>query len=64
MAKIYESDITRFLRELKAARPELDQQQREGRARLWDRSLDAEQQARWQEARIAQKPYVYQSEAR
>jgi hypothetical protein len=61
MAKSYESDITRFLRELKAARPDLEDQQRAGRALLWDRPLDADQQARWQDARVPQKPYVYMS---
>jgi hypothetical protein len=64
MAKSYESDITRFLRELKSARPELENQQRDGRALLWDRPLDADQQARWRDARVAQKPYVYLSKTK
>jgi hypothetical protein len=59
----YESDLTRFIRELKSKRPELEREQREARAIWWDRDLDPEQLARWQESRVAQKPYVYQTES-
>ncbi len=55
----YESDITRFLRELKQKTPDLERKQREGRALLWDRELDAEQLRRWQASNVPQKPYVY-----
>ncbi len=55
----YESDITRFLRELKQKTPDLEREQREGRALLWDRELDAEQLRRWQASNVPQKPYVY-----
>ena len=34
---------------------------REGRALLWDKDLDRQQQAEYQTARVAQKPYVYQT---
>ena len=61
MAKSYESEVTHFLRTLHDATPDLARRQSEGRALLWDRALDAEQQARWRSARIAQKPYVYLS---
>ena len=57
----YQSDATDFIDELKRARPELDLQQREGRALLWDKDLDRQQQAEYQTARVAQKPYVYQT---
>lgn len=57
----YESDLTRFLRELKRKQPELERQQREGRAIWWDRQLDREQLQRWQDAKVPQQPYVYQS---
>jgi len=57
----YESEITRFLRELKEKRPEIEQRQREGRAIWWDKELDPEQLRRWQESRIPQPPYVYQT---
>jgi len=58
----YESDLTRFIRELKSKQPELERKQREGRAIWWDRQLDAEQLERWRESKVPQKPYVYQTE--
>lgn len=55
----YESEITRFLRELKQKQPDLERKQRDGRALLWDVELDREQLARWRESKVPQKPYVY-----
>ncbi|MGC4366608.1 DUF3460 family protein [Hydrogenophaga sp. R2] len=59
----YQSDATQFIDQLKAAKPTLEQEQRQGRALLWDRPVDAEFQAQAQAARVAQKPYVYQTES-
>ena len=58
----YESDLTRFIRELKGKQPDLERRQREARAIWWDKELDAEQLKRWRESRVPQKPYVYQTE--
>ena len=58
----YESDLTRFIRELKGKQPDLEHRQREGRAIWWDKELDPEQLERWQESKVPQKPYVYQSD--
>ena len=58
----YESDTTQFIQQLKAQRPELEAQQRQGRALLWDRPVDRQAQAEFQAARVAQKPYVYQTQ--
>jgi hypothetical protein len=57
----YESDITRFLRELKEKEPDLERAQRDGRAIWWDKALDPDQLERWQESKVPQQPYVYQS---
>ena len=57
----YSSDATQFLDQLKAARPELPQQQRAGRDLLWDKSVDRSAQRGYQAARVAQQAYVYQS---
>jgi hypothetical protein len=57
----YESDLTRFIRELKAKQPDLERGQREGRAIWWDKELDREQLERWQASKVPQQPYVYQS---
>ena len=58
----YQSDATQFINELKTSRPELDQQQQAGRALLWDRSIDRGAQSEYSEARVPQKPYVYQTD--
>lgn len=58
----YESDITRFIRELKAKKPDLEAAQRRGRAIFWDKQLDLDEQARWHDSRVPQHGYVYQTE--
>jgi hypothetical protein len=58
---MYESDITRFLRDLKRERPQLEEQQRQGRAIWWDRPQDPEAQKRNKASRVPQQPYVYQT---
>ena len=59
--KPYKSEVTSFIEELKAKKPALEAEQRAGRALLWDRTLDRSQQADWQDAKVAQQPYVYQT---
>lgn len=56
----YESDLTRFIRELKEKQPDLERKQREARAIWWDKDLDPDQLRRWQESKVPQPPYVYQ----
>lgn len=55
----YESDITRFLRELKQKNPDLERKQREGRAIWWDREVDLDELRRRNQAKVPQPPYVY-----
>ena len=62
--KPYKSDVTNFIEALKASKPALEAQQRAGRALLWDRSLDRQEQAEHQKAQVAQQPYVYQTQHR
>lgn len=59
----YASDTTQFIDQLKAQRPELEAQQRQGRSLLWDKAVDRTVQAEFKQARVAQKPYVYQTQA-
>jgi len=59
--KPYTSDITQFIEQMKAGRPTLEAEQREGRARLWDREIDRDEQAQYGEAQVPQQPYVYQT---
>jgi hypothetical protein len=57
----YVSDATQFIEQLKAARPELEQEQRAGRALLWDKPVDRDFQQQAEAARVPQQPYVYQT---
>ena len=59
----YTSETTEFLQQLKAAKHTLEAEQRQGRALLWDQSLNRQEQAEFKDARVAQKPYVYQTNA-
>jgi Protein of unknown function (DUF3460) len=59
--KPYRSDVTTFIEQLKAQRPTLEEEQRRGRALLWDRAIDADAQDQWKDARVPQQPYVYQT---
>ena len=57
----YRSEVTQFIDDLKQSRPELDLQQRQGRALLWDKQIDRELQAEFKAGRVKQAPYVYQT---
>ncbi len=58
----YVSDFTRFIDDLKQQKPQIEADQQQGRARLWDKDkLDLEEMRRAQESRIKQSAYVYQS---
>ncbi|HEY4542580.1 MAG TPA: DUF3460 family protein [Noviherbaspirillum sp.] len=60
--QMYESDFTRFLKELKAKDPTLEQKQRAGRAIWWDKApIDLEARKRELESRVKQQAYVYQN---
>lgn len=62
MVAMYESEITRFLRELKAARPQIEQEQRRGRAIWWDKPQELQKARDDNQSHVAQKPYVYQTD--
>jgi hypothetical protein len=64
MAQPYESDLTKFIRELKEKNPNIERKQREGRAIWWDKELDFDELKRWQEAEVPQQGYVYQTKAK
>jgi Protein of unknown function (DUF3460) len=59
----YHSEASLFIDQLKASRPALESQQRAGRALLWDLNLDRNAQAGYQDAKVAQTPYVYQTKS-
>jgi hypothetical protein len=60
--KPYQSDVTKFIDELKAKKPTLEAEQRAGRALLWDRVIDRDALAEQRAARVPQRPYVYQTD--
>jgi hypothetical protein len=57
--KPYQSDVTKFIDELKAKKPTLEAEQRAGRALLWDKQIDRSAQAEYEDAKVPQSPYVY-----
>jgi hypothetical protein len=59
----YRSEATNFITDIKRARPELDAEQRAGRALLWDKNVDRSQLADNTLADVKQQAYVYQTKA-
>jgi hypothetical protein len=60
----YKSEATQFIDQLKVAQPALEAGQRAGRALLWDKTIDRNAVKAQNEARVAQKPYVYQTNSK
>ncbi|HEV7817113.1 MAG TPA: DUF3460 family protein [Janthinobacterium sp.] len=59
---LYESDHTKFIKELKAKNPGMEEGQRAGRALLWDKApVSLSEQERQLESAVKQQPYVYQN---
>ncbi|KAF1044786.1 DUF3460 family protein [Xylophilus sp.] len=57
----YQSDTTQFINKLKADNPAIEAGQQAGRALLWDKEVDRAAWDAYRRARVAQKPYVYQT---
>ena len=57
----YQSDATQFINKMKQQKPELDSQQLAGRSLLWDKQVDRDTWNEYNDARVDQKPYVYQT---
>ncbi len=59
----YESDLTLFLKKLKADRPELEAEQRRGRAIWWDATpLDLDRRKQELDSGVPQQAYPYQTQ--
>lgn len=56
---MYESEITRFIRDLKARNPGIAELQRKNRATWWDKRQDLEIQKERAESAVPQPAYVY-----
>jgi hypothetical protein len=48
---------------MKSSKPELEKSQRDGRALLWDKAINREVAQDIAAGNVAQKPYVYQTNA-
>jgi len=61
MTKMYESDVTRMIRDLLADKPQIIEEQKKGRSMWWDKKPDPEGQRTLKESRVSQQAYVYQT---
>ena len=60
----YNSDVTQFIEHLKVDKPDLEAQQRAGRAIWWDKHIDRDLMNEWKQARVPAKPYAYGDDPR
>ena len=59
---LYESEHTKFIKELKAKTPGMEERQVEGRNLLWDKAPQSlDEQERVKQSRLRQNAYPYQS---
>lgn len=56
---MYESEHTKFMRELFKKNPQFTEQQKKARAIWWDKKLDKEEHKRFKESKVLQNAYVY-----
>ena len=62
-ARNYESDHTRFIRDMLERKPQLIAEQRKGRAIWWDKApRDLADRTTMDEGNVPQKGYVYSTE--
>jgi hypothetical protein len=57
---MYQSDITQFINKMKEQKPSLEEEQRKGRALLWDKKpIDLDESSEIKTSRVEQTSYVY-----
>jgi hypothetical protein len=56
---LYESEYTKFQREMLAKHPEWAEDRLTGRALLWDRKVDLTEQTKYLESKEANRAYPY-----
>lgn len=57
--ELYESEHTKFMRELFTKHPEWIEKQKAARALWWDKKVDQKAQQAFKEAKVAPKSYAY-----
>jgi len=55
----YESDHTKFMRDLLEKNPQLEEKRLAARGIWWDKELDKKEQMCFKESKVPMKPYVY-----
>jgi len=55
----YESDITRFMRDMMEKNPQLLELQKKNRATWWDKKLDLQELKRQEESEAPKQAYAY-----
>ena len=55
----YESDTTKFIRDLLEKNPEIKEDQKKARAMWWDKTLDLKELKRQRESEVERSSYVY-----
>ena len=61
MNRNYETEITLFMRDLLAKKPQIVEEQKKGRAMWWDKKADPDALRRDSESEVKQQAYVYQN---
>ncbi len=61
MATLYESDITRMIKDLLERKPEIVTDQKKGRSMWWDKKPELELRKAAHDSRVRQQAYVYQN---
>jgi len=56
---MYESDLTKFIREFLEKNPEVVDKQKSARATWWDKRLDPQERKQWKDSQLPQPPYQY-----
>jgi hypothetical protein len=56
---MYESDVTKFVRDLLDEQPALKELQRKNRGTWWDKQLDRDQIQRFEQSEAPKAPYAY-----
>lgn len=56
---MYESDATKFIRDLMIENPELVDLQKKNRATWWDKKLDLKEQQRFKDSQVTVEGYAY-----
>lgn len=58
---MYESEFTGFMQEFLSKNPQVVEEQKQLRLTWWEKEVSLDDQRRWKESAVRQKPYPYQT---